>query len=355
MAPEKSSAGEKTEEATPRRREQARKKGQVVKSHDFNAAFNLFALVLVLYALQDKVSGMIYTYGGDFFSNFLNAEIEKLPEILLNAAGLYFKIMLPVFVTAFVIALVSNLAQIGFVFTLDPLKPSFDRLNLIKGMQNIFSLRTIVGLVKNIVKISVIGFIVFTLIKKKIVNIFALGNLDIPSILLEGKNVMFSITFAVIITYMAIAIADLMYERHRYKKNLKMTKQEVKEEFKQTEGNQEIKSKQKEMQRRLLTRRMIQEVPKATVVITNPTHLAVAIKYIRKEMAAPIVVAKGADLLAEKIKQVAEENDIPLIENRPVAQFLYRQVEVGDSIPEELYQAVAEIIAVVYQKHKKNL
>lgn len=354
MASEKSSSAEKTEQATPRRLEEARKKGQLAKSMDFNAALNLAGLLLLLYLIQDQLARSLYTYCIDFFRHGLQAKTGDLLPVLVDGGWLYLQIMFPIFLVALVIALVANLAQVGFLFTLEPLKPSWERLNLIQGMQRMFSLKTLVELGKNLLKVGVVGFVVYTVIKNRIVQLFALSNLDISAIALQGKNILFSIALAVVITYLVIAVLDLLYQKYQYKKNMRMTKQEVKEEYKQTEGSPEVKAKQKEMQRRLATRRMMEEVPKATVVITNPTHFAVAVKYERKEMPAPMVVAKGADLLAERIKALAKDHHVPVVENKPVAQFLYREVEIGDTIPDALYQAVAEILAVIYQKNKKK-
>jgi len=354
MAEKSSSAAERTEEATPRRLEEARKKGQIAKSMDFNAALNLAGLFLVLYLIQGQLSRTIYAYSTNFFGHQLMTKTEDLLPLLFQGGSLYLQIMFPVFLAAIVIALVSNISQVGFMFTLEPLKPSWERLNFIKGLQKIFSTRTLVELAKNMVKIGVVAFVVYIVIKNKISSLFALSNLDIAAIALQGKNILFSISLAVVITYFVIATFDLIYQRYEYKKNMRMTKQEVKDEFKQTEGSPEVKAKQKEMQRKLSARRMMEEVPKATVVITNPTHFAVAIRYERKEMAAPMVVAKGADLLAERIKGIAKDHQIPIVENKPVAQFLYREVEIGESIPNELYQVVAEILAVIFQKQKKR-
>lgn len=354
MAEKSSSAAERTEEATPRRLEEAKKKGQIAKSMDFNAALNLAGLLLVLYLIQEQLSQTFFTYLADFFGHQLLAKTDDLLQVLFQGGTLYFQIMFPVFLAAIVIALVSNISQVGFMFTLEPLKPSWERLNFIKGLQKIFSTRTLVELAKNTAKISVVGLVVFTVVRNKIVSLFALSNLDISSIVLQGKNILFSIALAVVITYLVIAIFDLIYQRYDYKKNMRMTRQEVKDEYKQTEGSPEVKAKQKEMQRKLSTRRMMEEVPKATVVITNPTHFAVAIRYERKEMPAPMVVAKGADLLAERIKELAKDHQIPIVENKPIAQFLYREVEIGEAIPNELYQAVAEILAVIFQKQKKR-
>ncbi|MEL7564663.1 MAG: flagellar biosynthesis protein FlhB [Dehalobacterium sp.] len=354
MAGKSSSAAERTEKATPRRLEEARKKGQIAKSMDFNAAMNFAGLFLVLYLIQDQFYQTISTYFVNFFGHQLLTDTDDLFPALFQGVSLYFKLIFPIFLAALVIALVSNLFQVGFMFTLEPLKPSWERLNFINGLQKIFSARTLVELAKNILKISIMGFVVFTIVKHKILSLFALSNMDISAIAFQGKTILFSIALAVVLAYLVIAIFDLIYQRYEFNKNMRMTKQEVKDEYKQTEGSPEIKAKQREMQRRLATRRMMEEVPKATVVITNPTHFAVAIRYERKEMTAPMVVAKGADLLAERIKELAKDHQVPIVENKPVAQFLYWKVEIGDSIPNELYQAVAEILAVILQKQKRR-
>jgi flagellar biosynthetic protein FlhB len=349
-----SSAGERTEEATPRRLEEARKRGQVGKSADFNAAVSLCGMVLVLYALKGYISTIINAYYKNFFAHSLLVKTEDFSAVLLGASFIYFRILIPFFIAAIILALASNLIQIGFVFTLEPLKFKIEKFNLVEGMRKVFSLKTLGELAKNLIKLTLIAAVIVSAIKKNILGIFSLSNGGIPQIVLIGVKIIVSVTGAVIICYLGIALADLFYQKYRYKKGLRMTKQEVKEEFKQTEGNPQVKSKIREKQRQMSTGRMIKEVPEATVVVTNPTHYAVALKYDRRAKDAPFVVAKGMDLWAERIKQIARENDVPLVENKTVAQLLYRQVDIGDVIPNELYQAVAEILAVVYRKHHKK-
>lgn len=354
MASGKSSAQEKTEEATPKRRYEARKKGQVAKSVDLNAAFNLFALVVVLFALQG--------YYLDYLKNFLVNCFTELspvkpdsPVIALRKGSSVFLVLVgPVFLTAFIAGLISNFIQVGMVFSTESLKPKWERIDPMSGFKRICSLRTIVEVIKNLIKVLVILMVVVFTVKKEIPAVLGTPLADCAQGLGLGGSIALSMVIAVIIAFSAIACLDLIYQRYQYRKNLRMSKQEVKDEFKQTEGDPHFKAKVKERQRQIAFRRMAQEVPKATVVVTNPTHYAVALKYRRDSMGAPQVVAKGADLIAERIKKLARENGVPVVENKPVAQFLYQKVEAGETIPEELYQAVAEILAVVYHQYKKR-
>ncbi|MGI6066004.1 MAG: flagellar biosynthesis protein FlhB [Bacillota bacterium] len=354
MASDKSFAQEKTEEATPYRRREARRKGQVAKSFDLNAAFNLFVLVSLLFSLQG--------YYLDLIQSFLAgccAEISSLapdgPIVLLQRGGrFFFTLLMPIFLSAFLAALVSNLVQVGFVVSGESLKPKWERLNPIQGFKRMFSLKTIIELVKNLLKVTVILLVALLVVKKEIATVLMTSLSHCFQGFHLGGRIAFSLAAAVIIAFTVIAGLDFFYQRYQYRKSLRMTKQEVKDEFKQTEGDPHFKAKVKERQRQIAFRRMTQEVPLATVVVTNPTHYAVALKYRREEMDAPRVVAKGANLAAERIKKIARENNVPILENKPVAQFLYRKVEIGDAIPAELYQAVAEILAVVYRKNRQE-
>jgi flagellar biosynthesis protein FlhB len=235
------------------------------------------------------------------------------------------------------------------MFTLETVKPSLEKINPLKGLKNLFSLKKAVDLLKTIIKMLIIGGYAYLVIKNNI-NMY----MKIPFIdMRESFGIVGSLCFDVVMKIAAgllvVAFADYMYQRWEFEKGLKMSKQEVKEEYKQTEGDPQIKSKLRQMQRDLLNRKMIEEVPKATVVITNPTHLSIALKY-EKGMGAPEVVAKGADFMALRIREVAKENNIPLMENKPLARAMYPVVEPGIEIPEEYYQAVAEILAVIMNK-----
>lgn len=352
MASDKSFAQEKTEEATPYRRREARRKGQVAKSADLNSAFNLIALVSLLFFLQSYYLDQV-----QMFLAGCCAEISFLkpdsPIVLLERGGrFFFTLLAPVFITAFTAALISNLLQVGFVVSGESLKPKWERIDPIQGFKRMFSLKTMVELTKNLLKVTIVLTVALFVLKKQITSVLVASLSDCFQGFHLGARIAFSMAAAVIIAFVAIASIDFFYQRYQYRKSLRMTKQEVKDEFKQTEGDPHFKAKVKERQRQIAFRRMAQEVPLATVVVTNPTHYAVALKYRREEMDAPRVVAKGADLIAARIKKIAEENGVPVLENKPVARFLYQKVEIGDAIPVELYQAVAEILAVVY--HKQN-
>jgi len=353
LASDKSLAQEKTEEATPLKRREARKKGQVAKSADLNSALNLFAVAGVVFMLQAYFAGQwnnyfyrtlasISTPGG----NPIRALVEG-SNILLALAG-------PILLTAFVTGLITNLLQVGLVFSLESLQLKLDRLNPVEGFKRMFSFRTLVELAKSLAKMTVIVLVVFFSLKKQIPVLLGAQGGSLEYSWKLGKDLSISLTITAVLALMVIALVDLFYQKFEHRKSLRMTKQEVKDELKQTEGDPHFKARLRERQRQMAFRRMVQEVPQATVVVTNPTHYAVALKYQRGEMNAPRVVAKGADRIAERIKKIAREHQVPLVENKPVAQFLYRHTEVGEAIPEQLYQAVAEILALVYRKHKRN-
>jgi flagellar biosynthetic protein FlhB len=264
----------------------------------------------------------------------------------------FLKTALPVMMIIAIISLAANLLQVGFVFSFEPLMPQLDRINPISGFQRLFSLRSLVELVKSLCKIAIIGYFVYRFIAREIVQVPQLISADLADSLRVSSGLIVDLALEIGAVILVLAALDYFYQWWEHTKSLKMSKQEVKEEFKQTEGNPQIKGKIKERQRAMAMRRMMQEVPKATAVITNPTHFAVAIRY-DKSMSAPEVVAKGQDFLAERIKQVARENRVTVVENKPLARALYATVEVGETIPQELYQAVAEVLAYVFRLKRR--
>lgn len=351
MAPDKSFGQERTEEATPRKREETRKKGQVAKSVDLNSALHLFGVVLAIYLLQGYLGEAISSFLRQCITYFATMKDTEITLLLNEAMKVYFRVTLPIFLVAVVMAISTNAMQFGFLFSFDPIKPKLEKINPVEGFKKLVSIRTLVDLIKNICKIFLVGLAVTLVLKNKAMEFISVTNMEINQTLVFGRQTTLTVAVAAISAFMLIAMVDFFYQRYEFNKNLRMTKQEVKEEHKQTEGDPHLKSKQKEQQRRISSRRMMQEVSQATVVITNPTHFAVALKYRREEMEAPLVVAKGADLMAERIKKVAGENNVPLIENKELTQFIYKNVDIGEIIPEQVYQAVAEILALVYQKH----
>lgn len=345
---------EKTEEATPKRKEEARKKGQVAKSVEINSAFVILAAFLALKMIGPYIYGELTAFMRFMFSHFSTADITitHINILVINLGFVFLKTALPVMVVILVISLAVNFLQVGFVLSFEPLIPKFDRINPISGFQRLFSLRSVVELVKSLAKITVIGYFVYRFILRETAQVPQLIGADLTDSFKYSAGLVADLAFEIGAVILVLAALDYFYQWWEHNKSLKMSKQEIKEEFKQTEGNPQIKGKIKERQRALALRRMMQEVPKATAVITNPTHFAVAIKY-EKTMSAPEVVAKGQDFLAERIKQVARENRVTVVENKPLARALYATVEVGSVIPPELYQAVAEVLAYVFRLKKR--
>ncbi|WP_160670738.1 fused FliR family export protein/FlhB family type III secretion system protein [Clostridium sp. C8-1-8] len=348
-------AEDKTEEATPKKKSEARKKGQIARSKDVNLAMTLVACTLVIAILGGYVStdlkyNLIY-----FLSNNFHQEINisYLNGLSLMVVYRILKDLIPIVVPIMVIGIVSSIAQSGFLFTSEPLKPSLGKLNPLKGLKNMFSKRNFVELGKNFIVVCVLSYIGYDFVKSNYMEIINIGNIYLPSLGAEFKRLLLNIFMKITLVLVVIAAADYFMQRRMYSKEMRMSKQEVKEEFKQMEGDPQIKNKIKQRQREMATKRMMQAVPDATVVITNPTHLAIAIKYEEGNMEAPRVLAKGADNVALKIKEIAKENDIPILENKPLARLIYEQVDVDREIPADMYQAVAEILALVFKMKKK--
>ncbi len=343
---------EKTEPATAKKRREAREKGQVVKSRELITAFLLLITFLGLRLFADIILKDLNIVLFKFFSfdSFSIDELkpENVMEIYRYCIVMFAKIMAPILLVTAAAAILFNVLQVGFLFTLKPLTPKFNKLNPIEGFKRIFSTHSLVELVKSIIKISVVGYVVYNYFignYNKIPNLLAMSLGD--SIKFIGDTIV-NTGVRVAIVLIIISVFDYAFEFWQFEKKLKMSKHEIKEEFKQTEGNPQIKSKIREKQRQMALRRMMSEVPKADVIITNPTHYAIAIKYDTKISEAPIVLGKGKDLIAQKIKEVAKKHSVPTVENKPLAQALYKSVDIGKEIPMDLYKAVAEVLAFVY-------
>lgn len=341
--------GEKTEDATEKRREESRKKGQVAKTPDLAQTATLLSGVVILNIMFKFMYDLLYV---NFKNSFYNMDItkftqEKLEEIFLNNMLLFFMIVSPVLLAILISGVAANYIQIGFLFTTEPLKPSFSKINPISGLKNMFSLKKLVELLKTIIKLIIIGVYGYSVVKSNYNDILKIPFLDFFSSFVLIFKISYTIVFKIAIALFVLAVVDYFYQKWEYEKSLKMSKQEIKEEMKQTEGNPQLKAKMRAMQRDMIRRRMIQEVPKATVIITNPTHLSIALRY-DNTMSAPVVIAKGADNIAFRIREIAKENEIPIVENKPLARALYKSVEIGNEVPEEYYKAIATILQHIY-------
>lgn len=343
---------DKTEKATPKKRRDARKKGQVLQSKEISSA-----IVLILVFISLKISGK-YIY--EEISVFARKMIVDYPymEELFTLNGLMklfadtvivlIKATAPTLTVAVIAGFLAGYAQVGFIFTTDTLTMKFDRINPVNGFKRLFSLQGISELIKSVLKIAIIFYMTYTFLDSRKYSIINLMDTDVKAAAVFIGITIIDLAVRICIVLVVLGIFDFIYQWWEYEKSLKMTKQEVKEEYKQTEGNPEIKSRIKQKQRQVSMRRMLHDVPKADVVITNPTHYAVALEYDGNISEAPVVIAKGQDFIALRIKDKARESNVEIVENKELARTLYESVDVGEPIPTELYQAVAEILAFVY-------
>lgn len=351
-------AGEKTEKATPKRKKDERKKGNVFSSKDFASAFDI---IIVFFTLK-IFSNSMYAHLAESMRDFINlsgkfSELSQEDLTTFFASG--FKTILlvcgPLFIVGILVPVIFTGIQTRFIFSFEALKFKFSRLNPLEGIKKLFSLRSLVELIKNLLKLAIISSIIYSQIKGKLATIVNLLDTDVKVAIVYICSAIFSTVMTIAVVFIFLGVADIAYQWWEYEKNLKMTKQEVKEEYKQMEGDPQIKGKIRQKQREMAQARMMQDVPNADVVIRNPTHFAVAIKYDPEKNHAPMVVAKGMDLIALRIIEVATENDVSLTENRPLARALYDAVEIGQEIPEDFYHEVAEILAFVYDLKQKKL
>ena len=348
---------EKTEKATPKKRADARKKGQVAQSREVPSVLILMSALGVFFFGGAWMFWSLAGFMGGVFQNIATFRIQEIAtastlfkEIFTTAVTL----VLPVMLFVFVAGLGGNVVQFGFLIHGEKLTPQLKRLNPIKGMKRLISLKSLVELVKSVFKLAIVGGIAYLLVKGELNTIPSLVQLQVGEIAAFMARVSIKICFYVCLVLIALSLVDYAYQRWEHEKSLKMTKQEVKDEHKQTQGDPKIKARIRKIQLEVAQRRMMEAIPEADVVITNPTHLAVALKFDANEMMAPCVTAKGAGFIAQKIKQLAEEHQVPIVENKPLARTLYKATELGDMIPVELYQAVAEVLAYVYRLKGKQ-
>ncbi len=353
--------GEKTEQPTAKKLDDARKEGQVAKSKEIGNAAGILAMFVLI-----KV--YIGTLGNNFIGLFEglysqipatateydgNVPIASIIVVLRQAMLRTLLMLLPFLLVALVVAFVCDVVQVKWRPTGKPLQPKFSKMNPISGFKRMFSANSLVELLKALLKLGLVGYMVYSYLKDQAGQIYLLYDLTIKQAIGLIGEIVVDLGIRVAAIYVVIAALDFAYQKWKFNEDMKMTKQEVKDEYKEQEGDPQVKGKQKQRMREASMRRMMQELPTADVVITNPTHYAVAIRYRREEDDAPIVLAKGADYLAQKIKDKARENDIYIMEDKPLARMLYANVEVGQMIPPELYEAVANVLAFVYQLQGK--
>lgn len=340
---------ERTEQATPRRRQKSREKGDIPKSKDITGVVPLWIIFLYV------------SFGGFMFTAlliYMKTSLKRGFEVSVNELSVVemFRtdifqiglIFVPLFVVmVFAIALV-HFIQSGFLITSAPLSPDIKRIDPIQGIKKLFSLNTLFEAFKGIFKMIVLGFILYLVIKIELPNILLLVDMDIWSITSFSFDQMKRLFFIAVVVMTIFAVLDIVYQRWQFDRNIRMTKHELKEEYKEMEGSPIVKARIKSLQREMARKRMMQEVPKADVVITNPTHFAVALKYDSLKTGAPTIIAKGANLIAEKIKEIAKKSGVPVFEDKPLTKTLFK-LDIGQEIPESLFKAVATILANVYK------
>lgn len=349
--------GEKTEPATAKKLKDAREDGKVTKSKELTAAFDLIVLFLVL--------KIFISFVGERLVGIFDYVYSRMPDFLeINSTGVssvaashymadillqMLLTMLPFLLFGLVITFLVSVVQVGWKVTGKPLKPDLNKFNPINGFKRIISKDSLFELLKSIIKIAVIFWVAYSRVKKHKEELFILYEIPLNQAIALIGSVIIDTGLYISIVYLVIGFADFAYQKHKFNEDMKMTKQEVKDEFKNTEGDPQIKGRQRRKMQETSQRRMMHDVPKADVVITNPTHLAVAVKYDADVNTAPVVLAKGEEYVAQKIKEVARENNIEIVENKPLARMLYHNVDIGAEIPPELYQAVAEVLAAIYK------
>lgn len=355
---------DKTEEPTAKKISDTRKKGSVARSQELSMAIELLVLFIALKAFGKWAVGRlleIYRWSlSSALPDYINSErriptVASMSTLLSDVYKQMLVVMIPFMAAGFLSALLGTGLQFSFKVSTEPLKPKLDKFNPVNGFKRMFSKQALVNLLISIAKIAIIFFVAYSVIKGHMNEIFILYELDLMQAVSLVVNLVMDVGIRISVVYVILGFLDFFYQKRKFKNDIKMTKQEVKDEYKDTEGDPEIKGRQRQKMREVSQRRMMQQVPKADVVITNPTHIAVAIQYDSEHSEAPRVTAKGEELVAQRIKEVARENNVDIVENKPLARALYTTVDIGAEIPPELYQAVAEVLAVIYnKKHKRR-
>lgn len=358
MAENQDTLQEKTEPATPKKKQESRNKGKTAKSIEINSAFLLMFGILILYFAGAAIASHVSTFAQRMFIASSTFEVTQtnVHHIFIEAITVIGAVVLPVAIGLLFVGLAASYTQVGFLFTLEPMKPKFSKLNPLTGFKKvIFSRRALAELVKNLFKVGIIALVAYVSIKNVLAGSLDLMDSDVGQVVMFMLQSSFAVALKVGIAFLVMAIFDYVYQRFEYERDLRMTKQEIKDENKITEGDPLIKSRIRSIQKQIAYKRMMQDVQDADVVVTNPKHLAVALKYDQDKMNAPKVIAKGAELIAQRIKEIASEHDIPIVEDKFLARALFKTVEVGEEIPEKLFQAVAQVLAYIYRIKNKTV
>lgn len=353
--------GEKTEPATEKKLTDARKKGQVAKSKEVGNALSLIALFVILKVWVGNIGTQFLALFSDVYKRMPDSIVNwngYLPErdmsnLFRHMVIQVLVIVAPVFIVAFIVAFLSDIVQVKWKVTGEPLRPQLNKLSPLSGFKRIFSVNSLIELIKALLKILLVVYVSYGYLKDKWPYLYLLYDMPLLQAIQLVGNMVIDLGIRIAMVYIVIALIDYIYQKVKFSRDMRMTKQEIKDEYKQQEGDPQIKGKIRQKMQEVSRRRMMQNLPQADVVITNPTHYAVAVQYDPKIADAPIVLAKGEDYLAQKIKEAAKEHHIEIVENKPLARMLYANVEVGQVVPPELYQAVAEVLAFVYHLQGK--
>jgi flagellar biosynthesis protein FlhB len=346
---------ERTEAATPRKLQHLRDEGKVSKSVEVASAASILAGVLTVYGFGSMGWGHLKMLVTDGLGNLHRADLTdtSLMQLGILSGIAFFTVMAPLLVAMPVVGVISNVAQSGFLISTKAITPDLSHINPIAGFKRFLSLRILVELVKTSFKLGIVGWLLYRTYLDSFPLFLSLAGADLAGALALFVSTVFSMALTIGGAFLVMAVLDYGYQRWDFLRNARMTKQEVKEEYKQSEGSPEIKNAIRRRQRRMAMSRMMQNVPTADVVVTNPTHYAVALRYRGDEMTAPKVIAKGQDLIAQRIKQIARENNVPVVENKPLARALFAAVEVDQEIPYDLFQGVAQVLAYIYSLKRR--
>lgn len=342
---------DKTEEPSSQRLEDFRKEGQVAQSKELTSLLVLLATLATMYGFGPRLASDFMDFMRRMFLEAAVADLttERAGKLLMMCLGQIGRIVLPIAAAGFVAGVLGSIVQFGFLFTWTPLEPQPDRINPLTGFKRIASMQSLMEGAKSLLKLTAVITVTYMLLESEIMGSASMLDMDSNQFVAYMSSSAFRLVGGVCIGLFVVAALDFAYQKFRYHKSLMMTKQEVKQEHKQREGDPLLKARVRSLQREMARKRMMQEVPKADVVVTNPTHYAVALRYDGEKMAAPRVVAKGTDLVAQRIKEVARKNGVPLVENVPLARALHKSVKVGGTVPRAMFQAVAEVLAYVYR------
>jgi flagellar biosynthetic protein FlhB len=346
---------DKTEEATSHKLEEAREQGDVSQSKEFGSFMVFFGFTLTAYFSGKFFLKHVLSLFDRYF-NFEMLHLETSKEFLVLSSNVLKDILVlvsPILLGTTLFGIAASIGQFGFLFTTAKISPNFEKLNPLTGLARIFSVDTLAEFIKSVIKLAIISFVLFLVLKGEVKHLTELGVEPMPHIFIYFIKLILKVIFSILIFLAILGISDLAYTKWRYAQKMKMSMKEVKDESKQRDGDPFVKSRIRQIQRDRVRKLMMKEVPKADVIVTNPTHVAVALKYQRGLMRAPIVVAKGAGVIAVRIKELAARAGVPIVEKKALARYLYRHIDINEAIPESLYTAVAEVLAYVYKMKKK--